>query len=215
MELDARSFMNACRQGGPLIEQWLRVFDREHGAALYREAAIALRCWQQAEDVVQESLIKVWLRCATFRGPADPIAWVRQIVRNGLIDSLRAKRPEQPLEQDEDGQFTAEVQRAVQALAQERPEGPEHALKNKQIEAVFRNCFARFQAAHPAHAAALRWIVDEGLDYAQLAQLLDRSPGATREFVSQCRKKARPFFAPWYALVSPAAAPRLDDEVAA
>lgn len=67
---------------------------------------------------------------------------------------------------------------------------------------MFRRCFDAFAAAHPEHATALRWVVEDGLDNAALEQLLGRSPGATREFISQCRKKARPYFADWYALVA-------------
>ena len=34
------------------------------------------------------------------------------------------------------------------------------------------------------------------------AALLERTPGATREFVSQCRKRARRYYAEWYALLA-------------
>lgn len=204
MDLSAHSFMQACREGGRLIEAWLRVFDRQHGAALYREAAVSLRSWQAAEDVVQEGMIKVWQRCATFRGPADPLAWIRQIVRNTLIDAVRARPPEQPL-QDEEGELTPAAQAAVHRLSVETIGTPDDTLRSHQVEQVFRRCFARFAAAHPEHAMVLRWVVEDGLDNAAVEQLLDRTPGATREFISQCRKKARPFFADWYALVSPTA----------
>lgn len=204
MELNAQSFMQACREGGRLIESWLRVFDRQHGAALYREAAVSLRSWQAAEDVVQEGMIKVWQRCATFRGPADPLAWIRQIVRNTLIDAVRARPPEQAL-QDEEGELTPAAAAAVHRLSVETITTPDEALRSHEVEKVFRRCFDRFAAAHPDHALVLRWVVEDGLDNAAVEQLLDRTPGATREFISQCRKKARPFFADWYALVSPAA----------
>eukprot|EP01031_Cornospumella_fuschlensis_P051857 gene51857-63411_t len=92
MDLDAHSFNLACREGGSRIETWLRVVDREHGARFYREAAAALRSWQAAEDVVQEAMLKVWQRCATFRGPGDPLAWIHQIVRHTLLDALRQRQ---------------------------------------------------------------------------------------------------------------------------
>lgn len=203
MDLTAESFVRACREGGRRIETWLRVFDREHGAALYREAAWALRDWHVAEDVVQDALIKVWLRCATFQGPNDPLAWVRQIVRNTLLDALRSRPSEQALH-DDDGELTPQAQAAVERLSLEHGTMPDLRLQDHQVERVFRDCFRRFQAAHPDHAAVLRWVVEDGLQQADVAALLDRTPGATREYISQCRKKARPFFAPWYALVSPA-----------
>lgn len=206
MQLSAQSFTQACREGGRQIETWLRIIDREHGARFYREAATALRSWQAAEDVVQDAMVKVWQRCATFRGTGDPIAWVHQIVRHTLLDALRHRTTqgsrEAPL-QDEHGQLTPPVEAAVQALSAAGNCTPEHMMGEQQVEAVFRRCFERFAAAHPEHATVLRWVVEDGLDNAAIEALLERSPGATREFISQCRKKARPFFADWYALVSP------------
>jgi len=34
----------------------------------------------------------------------------------------------------------------------------------------------------------------------EIAALLERTPGATREFISQCRKRARTYLAEWHAL---------------
>jgi hypothetical protein len=42
--------------------------------------------------------------------------------------------------------------------------------------------------------------VEDGLTTEDIAHLLDRTPGATREFVSQCRKRARLYLADWYVL---------------
>jgi len=206
MQLSARSFTQACRDGGRQIETWLRVVDREHGARFYREAAAALRSWQAAEDVVQDAMVKVWQRCATFRDAGDPIAWIHQIVRHTLLDALRQRTVQAPREEplhDGDGQLTQQAEAAVRGLSVHGVATPERALAEHQVETVFRRCFEEFAAAHPEHATVLRWVVEDGLDNAAIEALLERSPGATREFISQCRKKARPFFAAWYALVSP------------
>ena len=210
MTLSAQSFTQACREGGQQIESWLRLVDREHGARFYREAASALRSWQAAEDVVQEAMVKVWQRCASFRGPGEPLAWIHQIVRHTLLDTLRQRKAQAPHEEplhDDEGQLTPQAQEAVLALSTASVGTPEGALAERQLEAVFRRCFEQFAAAHPEHATVLRWVVEDGLDNAAIEALLERSPGATREFISQCRKKARPHFAPWYALIGPAAAP--------
>ncbi len=201
MELDALSFRHACQEHGSAIERWLRLFDREHGAQLYREAATILRDWHAAEDVVQDALVRAWQRCRDFRGEGSPLAWVRQIVRHAVLDCLRQRRPELPL-YDDDGQLMPEVEQAVARAAHDAGDSVDQPLHEHQVEQVFRRCFDRFAAAHPEHAATLRWVVEDGMDNAAIEQLLGRSPGATREFISQCRKKARPYFADWYTLVA-------------
>ena len=205
MTLSADSFTQACRSGGRQIEAWLRIVDREHGARFYREAAAALRSWQAAEDVVQDAMVKVWQRCATFRGPGDPLAWIHSIVRHTLLDALRQRRPEQPLH-DDDGTLSAPVQAAVLQLSRQQVATPDQQVAEQQVEAVFQRGFDRFAQAHPEHATVLRWVVEDGLDNTAVEALLGRSPGATREFISQCRKKARPYLADWYALVGAAPA---------
>jgi RNA polymerase sigma-70 factor (ECF subfamily) len=201
-ELTPQSFADACRRGGAHIEAWLRVVDREHGARFYREAAAALRCWQAGEDVVQEAMVKVWERCATFRGTGDPMAWIHQVVRNTLLDALRRNQPNhEPLQGDDGEAPSAEVQEAVAGASRERVITPEQWVDAAQREAVFAECFARFASAYPEHAQVLRWVVEDGLENADVEALLGRTPGATRQFISQCRIKSRPFFAPWYALV--------------
>lgn len=200
MQLDASSFRQACQERGHAIEHWLRVFDRTYGAQLYREAAATLRDWHAAEDVVQEALVRAWQRCRDFRGEGSPLAWVRQIVRHTVLDRLRQRRPEVPLH-DADGELSPEAEHAVARAARDAGDGVGQALHAQQVEQVFQRCFERFFADHPEHATTLRWVVEEGLDNAAIEALLGRSPGATREFISQCRKKARPYFADWYALV--------------
>ena len=200
MTLTAESFTQACREGGRQIEAWLRIVDREHGARFYREAAASLRCWHAAEDVVQDAMVKVWQRCATFRGPGDPLAWIHSVVRHTLLDALRQRRPDQPLHA-EDGELTAPVQAAVAQLSRQQVATPEQQLAELQTDVAFRHGFDRFALAHPEHATVLRWVVEDGLDSSAVAALLGRSPGATREFISQCRKKSRPYLADWHALV--------------
>jgi len=40
-----------------------------------------------------------------------------------------------------------------------------------------------------ARAGVISWIAEDGMTHEQIASLLGRTPGATREFISQCRKR--------------------------
>src|SRR5215469_2771643 len=94
--------MSACREGGAAIERALRQLDRSYFGVLFRESLRGLRDPESARDLVQETFIKVWLRCATFQGDSELLPWIRAILRHGLLDRLRKSAGEVALETEED-----------------------------------------------------------------------------------------------------------------
>jgi RNA polymerase sigma factor (sigma-70 family) len=198
--LDKNVFIRACREGGAAIEQALRQLDRAYFRVLLGEAMRGLRDQDAARDLVQEAFIKVWRRCATFQGDSELLPWVKSILRRTLIDRLRKEGREVAIE-DEQG-LTTEARTKVEELSIERVPAPDLEARRGQLDECFRRCWERFQRAAPAHALALSWIVEDGLSHEQIATMLGRTPGATREFISQCRKRARVHLAEWYELAS-------------
>ena len=76
----------------------------------------------------------------------------------------------------------------------------EDPVRRRELDACFERGWRKFEEASPSHAAVLAWIVEDGLSNEQISELLGRTPGATREFISQCRKRARLHLMEWYAL---------------
>ena len=190
--LSRQAFMRACREGGAAIEATLRALDRRFSGVLLRDARRTLKDSEAARDAVQDALIRVWQRCATFQGDSELLPWIRAILRNGILDRLRRPGREVGMERDE-------LDRAAEPdpgtpLVTPRPD---EETGRRQMAECFDRCWKRFEAAAPAHAAVLSWIVEDGLSNEQIAELLDRTPGATREFISQCRKKARVHLEEW------------------
>jgi|HubBroStandDraft_2_1064218.scaffolds.fasta_scaffold287006_1 RNA polymerase sigma factor (sigma-70 family) len=196
--LDKTSFMEACRDGGQRIDGALRLLDRSYFAVLYRESVRAIGDRDVARDLVQETFIKVWQRCATFRGESELLPWVRTILRRLILDRLRQPQREVPLE-DDMGLTPAAIQQITQ-LSGEQVVVPEDALKQRQLAEVFQRCWDRFAQACPEHALVISWIAEDGLSHEEIGALLERTPGATREFISQCRKRARIYLAEWHTL---------------
>jgi len=192
--------MRACREGGAAIEHALRQLDRAYFRVLVREAMRGLRDPDAARDLVQEAFIKVWRRCATFQGDSELLPWIKSILRHALLDRLRKDRREVALE-DERG-MTEEVRTQVEELSTAQVPAPDLDARRHQLDECFHRCWGRFQRAAPAHALVLSWIVEDELSHEQIAALLGRTPGATREFISQCRKRARLHLAEWYELAS-------------
>ncbi len=198
--LDKHVFQRACREGGAAIEQTLRELDRAYFGILYGEALRGLRDTDAARDLVQETFIKVWRRCATFQGDSEVLPWVKSILRHGLLDRLRKEGREVALE-DESGS-SPEIESRLLELSHDSVPTPDGETRRGQLDECFRRGWERFERAAPSHALVLSWIVEDGLAHEQIAALLGRTPGATREFISQCRKRARLHLREWYELAS-------------
>jgi RNA polymerase sigma-70 factor (ECF subfamily) len=196
--VDKALFIRACREGGAAIERALRELDRSFFAILYNGGLRALRDPDAASDLVQETFIKVWQRCATFRGESELLPWIKTILRHGAIARLR--RPTREIAMENELGLTDEAALGIATLSAEHNPTPDQIARQRERAQEFREGWARFQQAHPLHANVLAWVVEDGLSIDDIAQLLDRTPGATREFVSQCRKRARAHLGGWYRL---------------
>jgi RNA polymerase sigma-70 factor (ECF subfamily) len=190
--------MRACREGGAAIGQALRELDRSFYAILYAGGLRTLRDPDAARDLVQETFIKVWQRCATFRGDSELLPWINSILRHAAIERLRQCTREVPME-DHDG-LTADAAEHILDFSIRHNPTPDQIARRQEYADYFRKGWARFLEEDPLHANVMVWIVEDGLSNEDIAQLLGRTPGATREFISQCRKQARVYLAEWYAL---------------
>lgn len=66
---------------------------REHRARLVALAHRRLGDREHAEDAVQETFVRAWRACESFRGDEGPplAAWLSVILRNVLVDMVRAR----------------------------------------------------------------------------------------------------------------------------
>ena len=196
--MDRDAFIRACREGGTAIERALRELDRSFFAKLYQIGVQTLHDADAARDLVQDTFIKVWQRCATYRGDSDLLPWIKAILRHGAIERLRRRNIEVPLEDDQG--LTSEAALSIVNSSLESADTPEQAAGQRLRAEAFHRGWAQFQKDDPLRASVMSWIVEDGLSNDDIAQLLERSPGATREFISQCRKRVRVYLAEWYAL---------------
>ena len=185
--------MRACREGGAAIEQALRLLDRSYYRILFRDSLRGLNDPESARDLVQDTFIKVWLRCATFQGDSELLPWVKAILRHGLLDRLRKSVCEVALESGDDQSRETELR--VTELSEDTIPRPDTEAARAQLDECFKRCWRRFEVASPSHALVIAWIVEDGLTHKEIGELLGRTPGATREFISQCRKRARLYLA--------------------
>jgi RNA polymerase sigma-70 factor (ECF subfamily) len=138
-----------------------------------------------AEDLVQDTFVQIVRACDQFRGDCPLEAWLWRIARNTLISHVRKVKPganDTSLD-DDDFAHALEGDPALQTPA------PQH----EGLEECVDRAFETFASVHPERAESLTLATVEGWSMNDIAAFLGRSPGATREYVSQCRKLLRPF----------------------
>ena len=110
-----------------------------------------------AEDALQECFIKIWQKAGSYdpaRGPA--IAWLVTLVRNQAIDTLRARRPDEPIadldsalaELVDDGADPLRDAEQAQSLARLR--APLDALSPQMRRSVLLTCYAGYSHSESA-----------------------------------------------------------------
>ena len=152
----------------------------------------------EADDVVQETLLKILKQAQNFRGEGTANAWMWQIARNALIDYQRKYSHEVNLDddqwkqaEDEDSRRPRE-ERVFQASDDKDP--------SREAEACVSRGLSRFASEEPERAFALELVV-EGVDGQEIADRIGRSYAATRQYLLQCRQRLAPYIKDCLALL--------------
>ena len=90
IDLESESrYLERARSGDPqAFEQLVEPYRRELLAHCYR----ILGSFEDAEDMLQEMLVRVWKRLDTFEGRSSLRAWFYKIATNACLDALDSRR---------------------------------------------------------------------------------------------------------------------------
>ncbi|UEX77852.1 RNA polymerase sigma factor [Spiribacter halobius] len=135
----------------------------------------------EAADWTQDTFIQVLRRADTVRDHRRLRAWLWTTARHVMIDAIRRRR----------GTFALSDEVAERLVDPDAP--PLEQIQRDEHQDCLRREFERFAEAFPDRAQCLIWAAVDGLSMVEIGDLLSRTPGATREYLSQCRKKLRPF----------------------
>ena len=67
---------------------------QRHGPAVFRLCCALLRNRAEAEDVAQESLVRIWKNLDSYDGRAALSTWIHAITRNRCLTALERRRAE-------------------------------------------------------------------------------------------------------------------------
>ncbi|MCU0725695.1 MAG: RNA polymerase sigma factor [Planctomycetes bacterium] len=154
---------------GTALDGFREVFDacvREHGAPLYRLALRLTGAAADAEDLVQEALLRGWRGIASFRGEAALGTWLFRIVLN--LGRRRRKRF-RPLPDELSGVVDPAEKLARRELL-DRVMAEVHRLPRRQSEALLLRASA-------------------GLGHREIAGVMGITAAAVKSHLAQARRR--------------------------
>lgn len=134
---------------------------------------------EEAEDVVQEALVRAFLKLDTFRSHSQFFTWLYRIAFNVALSRHRKRRSRISLDTGRDGNMAEPVDQA------ELPDEP--ILREERVELV-RTALAQLTEDHRV-VLVLRELED--CSYEQIAEILEISIGTVRSRISRGRTQLK------------------------
>ena len=154
------------------------LFD-EYAVCAFRYARAMGLNGSEADDVVAEGFLRVWRSWHKFGARADFSTWLYRIVRNLVMDMLRAESRRLNREQT-----------AAKLGPKPAPETPERQSEMKELRAEIETAIA---ALEPDRRSALLLVTAEGLSYHEAAAIEGISQSALAARVFQARRAIRTY----------------------
>jgi RNA polymerase sigma-70 factor (ECF subfamily) len=154
-----------------------------------RLLAVALRVVRDrddAEDVVQEALLKVCRSLARFEGRSSFSTWLHRIVVNAALDRLRRHGARRERQADDDDRDVAPADKVDEQT-------PERVVSRRETGAVVRGALARLS---PVHREVLELREFEGESYRDLARLVRCPVGTVMSRLHHARHRLAAELAP-------------------
>jgi RNA polymerase sigma-70 factor (ECF subfamily) len=154
---------------------------------LYRNAFQMSRNHADAEDLVQDTMMKAYAGFHSFQRDTNMHAWLARILKNSYISSYRTKR-RQPL------QYSTEVvmeQHLVDTYFRSAPARLRSA-EDHALDSLLDNEIKTAMHALPEHLRNVVYYADvEGLRYQEIAAIMNTPRGTVASQLSRGRRRLR------------------------
>lgn len=165
-------------------EEFEKIF-RSHADFVYHLACRLTRSVGEADDLLQETFVRVYRFLPRFRGGSLK-SWLYRIVVNLFLTRSQARSSwaQVSLEQDEEGRYQDGVEAAISDRTWDPAERLEQVSLDERLETALGKLPKEFRAA-----LVLREIQD--LTYEEIAQILDAPIGTVRSRLARARALLR------------------------
>ncbi len=191
--MKAEDILEHIQQGGTLLKLGMKGLNDA-----FRRPMIRFFCGQglspeDAEETFWDTAATIVFKVDQYKDEGKAEAWFWQIARNKLIDyqrknrrheALRA-RPSFPKSDDEE-------ERDEWKLIEESIAAPAQLMLEERVDHCVELGFVRFEEVEPERAKVL-YLQLNNLSIEEIAAKIGRTTGATKEYLSQCRKKLAPY----------------------
>jgi len=149
---------------------------KEHAAVMYRQALRILGNREDAEDAVQDAMVRIWKHRRAFRGRSAVSTWIFRITYNACC-ALKARR-----QRAGKVESALLVEEAAALAVQSRREAPPANLDD-----ITR----LLSLLPPVQAAALSLFYVEELEYKEIARVLKIPPGSVATAIHRGKDRLR------------------------
>jgi len=178
--------INQIRIGGKARDAGVKALYQGFAQAMLRFFVYRGVSGDEAKDILQDTFIKIVRGASGFAREGTAKAWLWQIARNCLTDHLRKRA----ILGEHEAVFDDEEWRGVE----ETTAGSVPQTNEASIDECVSAGLEAFGNKMPDRAYALMLQMD-GMSIDDISRQIGRTVAATKEYLSQCRKKIQPFLA--------------------
>ena len=156
----------------------------QHRRELHVHCYRMLGSFDEAEDLVQETLLRAWRRRDDLEHDEWFRAWLYRIATNACLDAIKAKRPAAAVGRARSRELPW-LQPYPDLLLERRPDGPRVVVERETIELAF---LAVIQQLPPRQRAVLILRDVIGWPAAEVAELLEIGVAAVNSALQRARE---------------------------
>jgi RNA polymerase sigma-70 factor (ECF subfamily) len=168
----------------------IRRYERPVFSLLYR----MVRDRELAEDLAQETFVKVLNALDSYRPEFKFSSWIFKIANNAAIDHLRRRQPETLSLDGAPDATTGDRLEATSLKLPDRGESPLQELEARELGSLIEQAIGRLRPEYRA-CIVLRHLEDRS--YEEIAEILDLPLGTVKTYLHRARAELKAMLGPW------------------